>query len=106
MAELKETCFTSVQVATGLTLNLIIMVQGVEELCTEYQYVEQRQGWAAEERRISKELDKHGKQAAKVSFPAALRSTIYAGSMPLCSYPVMAFSWSETLELICTLRAG
>ena len=39
---------------------------GVEEHCKEYQYVEQRQGWEAEQRRLKKELEKHSKQATKV----------------------------------------
>jgi len=39
----------------------------VEEHCTDYQYVEQRQGWDAEQRRLKKELDMHDKQAAKVA---------------------------------------
>ena len=39
---------------------------GVEQHCTEYQYVEQRQGWEAEQRRLKKELEKHSKQATKV----------------------------------------
>ena len=39
---------------------------GVEEHCKEYRYVEQRQGWEAEQRRLKKELEKHNKQATKV----------------------------------------
>lgn len=39
---------------------------GVEEHCEEYRYVEQRQGWEAEQRRLKKELEKHNKQATKV----------------------------------------
>ena len=38
----------------------------MEEHCKEYQYVEQRQGWDAEQRRLKKELEKHSKQATKV----------------------------------------
>ena len=45
---------------------------GVEEHCTEYLYVEQRQGWEAEQRRLKKELEKHSKQAAKVGCTASL----------------------------------
>ncbi|KAL0021618.1 hypothetical protein WJX79_009112 [Trebouxia sp. C0005] len=48
-------------------LKLIEALPGVEEHCTAYQYVEQRQGWDAEQRRLKKELDKHDKQAAKAS---------------------------------------
>ena len=39
---------------------------GVQEQCTAYEYVEQRQGWQAEQKHLNKELDKHAKQAAKV----------------------------------------
>ncbi|KAL3143605.1 hypothetical protein ABBQ38_002402 [Trebouxia sp. C0009 RCD-2024] len=56
---------------TGLTCNskasLELCWAGVEEHCKEYQYVEQRQGWEAEQRRLQKELDKHSKQATKAS---------------------------------------
>lgn len=45
---------------------------GVEEHCTEYLYVEQRQGWEAEQRRLKKELEKHSKQAAKVGLTPLL----------------------------------
>lgn len=48
-------------------LKLIEALPGVEEHCTDYQYVEQRQGWDAEQRRLKQELEKHGKQAAKAS---------------------------------------
>ena len=45
---------------------------GVEEHCILYEYVEQRHGWESEQKRLKKELDKHGKQAAKVcdGFPS------------------------------------
>ena len=49
-------------VVTGCCLHA-----GVEEHCTDYQYVEQRQGWDVEQRRLKKELEKHDKQAAKVA---------------------------------------
>ncbi|KAL0039732.1 hypothetical protein WJX77_006357 [Trebouxia sp. C0004] len=48
-------------------LKLMEALPGVEEHCTDYQYVEQRQGWDAEQRRLKKELEKHDKQAAKAS---------------------------------------
>ena len=44
----------------------------MEEHCKEYQYVEQRQGWEAEQRRLKKELEKHSKQATKVMPPSML----------------------------------
>ena len=53
---------TFVTVVTGCCLHA-----GVAEHCTDYQYVEQRQGWDAEQRRLKKELEKHDKQAAKVA---------------------------------------
>ena len=51
---------------------------GVEEHCTEYLYVEQRQGWEAEQRRLKKELEKHSKQAAKVGIKELLLVLSYS----------------------------
>ena len=51
---------------------------GVEQHCTEYQYVEQRQGWEAEQRRLKKELEKHSKQATKVWACFKLSSSCWA----------------------------
>ena len=61
---------------------------GVEEHCKEYQYVEQRQGWEAEQRRLKKELEKHTKHATKVR-PA----------FKLCSSPL-----AVACCLLCPLR--
>ncbi len=60
--------FLSYCVAWGCALKkqTICLLVGVEEHCAEYQYVEQRHGWEAEQKRLNKEQDKHGKQAAKV----------------------------------------
>lgn len=61
---------------------------GVEEHCTDYQYVEQRQGWDAEQRRLKKELEKHDKQAAKVA-PAwqSLAQCLHSGAfLPCCGW--------------------
>lgn len=65
---LQSTGLTSSTCNTKTSLKLCWI--GVEDQCQEYEYVEQRQGWEAEQRRLQKELDRHSKQATKVRLAA------------------------------------
>ena len=57
---------------------------GVEEHCKEYLYVEQRQGWEAEQRRLKKELEKHSQQATKVRKAASSRVPLPRQLLAVC----------------------
>ena len=78
---------------------------GVEEHCKEYQYVEQRQGWEAEQRRLKKELEKHSKQATKVR-PAS-SCALLLWQLPAvagCKVDASARSLLQAVLLSCKLQ--